>query len=97
MEPLAESASFPALPSYQHDTILIAMSSRYSTAERSLSAAEAGERIGLAAKTVRALVRQGKLPGFDLGGRAGIRVLESDVTAYLVALRDAAMAEAAGA
>ena len=64
------------------------MSSTTYIHDRALSAREAGERIGVGSHTMRRYVREGRLPGFVIPGRAGMRILESDLAVFLAELRD---------
>ena len=51
--------------------------------ERWLTVAEICERLRVHEETVRRWLRTGQLPGRAFGGRAGYRVRESDLEAFL--------------
>jgi excisionase family DNA binding protein len=51
--------------------------------DRWLTVAEICERLRVHEETVRRWLRTGRLPGKAFGGRAGYRVRESDLVAFL--------------
>ena len=53
------------------------------TQERWLTVAEIVERLQVHEQTVRRWLRAGRLPGRNLGGRAGYRVRERDLDVFL--------------
>lgn len=51
--------------------------------DRLLRADEVAERLGVHLQTVRAWLRSGELPGYLLSRKAGYRVRESELAAFL--------------
>ena len=54
-----------------------------------LTVADIAGRLGVGEQTVRRWLREGRLPGRDLGGRTGYRVRERDFDAFLSRAIDA--------
>lgn len=56
--------------------------------ERLLSVAEVARRLDVSEETVRRWLREGRLPGYRLGGgRSGWRISESDLAEFLRSTR----------
>jgi excisionase family DNA binding protein len=51
--------------------------------DRLLRADEVADRLGVHLQTVRAWLRSGELPGYLLSRKAGYRIRESDLAAFL--------------
>lgn len=52
-------------------------------ATSALRTAEVAERLRIDPRTVRKLIRSGRLRGFTVGGKGDIRVTEADLAAYI--------------
>jgi excisionase family DNA binding protein len=57
--------------------------------ERWLTVQQICERLQVSDQTVRRWLKSGTLPGKNLGGKAGYRILESDLDAFMTRRDDA--------